>query len=67
MDYDARRDTYEALPSLTLHDLVKFEKETMANKPWRYLILGDEKNLDMKALERIAPVRRVTTEEIFGY
>ena len=67
IDYDARRDTYEALPSLTLDDLVKFEKETMANKPWRYLILGDESNLDMKALEKIAPVRRVSTEEIFGY
>ena len=39
----------------------------MAKKPWRYIILGDEKNLDMKALEKIAPVRRVSTEEIFGY
>ena len=46
---------------------MKFEKENMAKKPWRYIILGDEKNLDMKALEKIAPVRRVSTEEIFGY
>ncbi len=67
LDYDLRRSIYEALPSITLDDIVKFEKENMANKPWRYLILGDEKNLDMKALEQIAPVRRVSTEEIFGY
>ena len=26
-----------------------------------------EKNLDLKSLEKIAPIRRVTTEEIFGY
>ena len=39
----------------------------MAKKPYRYLILGDEKQLDMKALEKIGPVKRLTTEEIFGY
>lgn len=39
----------------------------MANKPYRYMILGDEKQLDMKALEKIGPVKRLTTEEIFGY
>jgi peptidase, M16 family len=30
-------------------------------------VLGDEKELDMKELEKIAPVKRLTTEEIFGY
>ena len=67
IDYDIRRKVYEQLPSLTLEDIVKFEQDNMARKPWRYLILGDEKNLDMKALEKIAPVKRVSTEDIFGY
>ena len=31
------------------------------------MILGDEKQLDMKALEKIGPIKRLTTEEIFGY
>ena len=39
----------------------------MANKTFKYLILGNEKELDIKALEKIAPIKRVTTEEIFGY
>ena len=39
----------------------------MAGKPYRYLILGDEKELDIKGLEKIAPIRRLTLEEIFGY
>ena len=67
IDYDIRRKVYEQLPSLTLEDIVKFEQDNMTRKPWRYLILGDEKNLDMKSLEKIAPVKRVSTEEIFGY
>ncbi len=67
IDYNLDEKTYKALPSVTLQDVVNFEKQTMANKPYRYLILGDEKNLDMKALEKIGQIRRVGTEEIFGY
>ena len=67
IDYDIRRKVYTALPSLKLEDIVKFEHDNMAKKPWRYLILGDEKNLDIKSLEKIAPIKRVSTEEIFGY
>ena len=67
IDYDIRRKVYADLPSLKLEDIVKFEHDNMAKKPWRYLILGDEKNLDIKSLEKIAPIKRVSTEEIFGY
>ncbi len=67
IDYDLNEKIYNALPNITLQDIVNFEKQTMANKPYRYLILGDEKNLDMKALEKIGPVRRLSTEDIFGY
>ena len=39
----------------------------MAGKTGRFSILGDEKELDMKALGQIAPIRRVSLEEVFGY
>jgi hypothetical protein len=52
---------------VTMQDIVNFEKATMANKAYRYIILGDEKELDMKFLEKIGPIKRLTTEEIFGY
>lgn len=67
LDFDINSKVYEALPKLYLFDIVDFEKENMAGKPYRYLILGDEKELDMERLQKIAPVRRVTLEEIFGY
>ena len=67
IDYDINRKVYETVPSLTMDDVVKFEQETMAKKPYRYIILGDEKQLDMEALEKIGPVKKLTTEEIFGY
>jgi hypothetical protein len=58
---------YNTLPNLNLNDIVKFEQQSMAGKPYRYLILGDEKELDIEGLEKIAPIRRLTLEEIFGY
>lgn len=67
LDYDINSVVYNALPSLKLQDIVKFEQQSMAGKPYRYLILGDEKELDIKGLEKIAPIHRLTLEEIFGY
>ncbi len=67
IDYDPYKKEFETLPSLTLKDLMDFARQNIQGKTYKYLILGDEKNLDMKALEKIGPVRRLTTEEIFGY
>ena len=67
IDYDINKNIYAALPALQLSDIVRFEQQQMASKPYRYVILGDEKELDMKSLEQIAPIRRLSTEEIFGY
>ena len=67
LDFDIMQRVYDALPKITLKEMVEFEKQTMAKKPLRYLILGDEKNLDMKALEKIGKIKKVTTQEIFGY
>ena len=67
LDFDLNQKVYGDLQQVTLQDMVNFEKANMANKPLRYIILGDEKELDMKALEKIGPVKRLTTEEVFGY
>ena len=67
IDYDLNKLIYEKLPSLTLQDIVKFEQENMVNKPYRMMILGNEKELDMKSLEKIAPIKRLSQKEIFGY
>ena len=66
LDYDLNAKIYNDLGKLTLQDIVNFEKANVANKQYRYIILGDEKQLDMKVLEKIGPVRRLTTDEVFG-
>ena len=67
LDCDLNRKIYQDLDKVTLQDIVNFEKKTMADKTYRYIILGDEKELDMTSLGKIGPVRRLTIEEVFGY
>lgn len=67
ISYDINERIYNALPSLKLDDIVRFEQQNMAHKPYRYIILGDEKELDMTLLEKIGPVKRLSLEEVFGY
>ena len=67
IDYDLNERIYNALPDLTLKDIVEFERRQMAHKAYRYIILGDEHDLDLTALQQYGPLKRVSTEEIFGY
>ena len=67
IDYDLNQRIYEALPSVTLKDIVDFEQKNMARKTYRYVILGNEKELDLAGLLQYGNIRRVSTEEIFGY
>ena len=67
VDYDINERIYAALPGLTLADIVRFSDERMARKPRRYVILGNEKELDLAGLLQVGPVRRVSLEEVFGY
>ena len=67
IDYDLSERIYQALPSITMDQMVDFERKFMASKPLRYVILGKESELDMKLLERIGKVKRVSGKEIYGF
>ena len=67
LEKDLDEATYQAILQLQLKDIVAFEQANMSHKPFRYIILGDEKELDMESLGKIGPIRRLTLEEVFGY
>jgi predicted Zn-dependent peptidase len=67
LNYDLNEKVYREMEKITLQDVVRFEQQQIARKPYRYVILGDEKELDMPSLEKIGPIRRLTIEEVFGY
>ena len=67
IDHDANRDIYEKVKDMTLGDLADFHDKQIKGRTYRYMILGDEKELDMQKLQSLAPIRRVTLKDIFGY
>lgn len=64
---DYRIALFDALPSLTLEDVVKFQREKVKGRTYFYCILGDKKELDIATLEKMGKVVYLTTEDIFGY
>lgn len=66
-DHDTRRDIFEALPGVTLDDVVKFQQDKVKGRTYYYCILGDPEDLDMEALSKIGKVVLLTPEQIFGY
>lgn len=67
LDHDINADIYEQVKNMTLDDVVDFQQKNVRGRKYKYMILGDEKELDMERIEKIGTIHRVTTEEIFGY
>ena len=61
------RETFNALPSMTMDHLVKFQQENVKGNKYYYGILGKIEDLDMEALNKLGKVVILSTEDIFGY
>jgi predicted Zn-dependent peptidase len=66
-DHDLYKEVYEQIQKLTLEDIVAFQKAHMANKTYRYMILGNPKELDMKFLKSLGTIKKVSLKDIFVY
>jgi predicted Zn-dependent peptidase len=66
-DTDARKELYQNIPTMTLSDIRDFQQLYIKDKPLIYCILGDTKDLDLKALEKMGAITRLSQEELFGY
>lgn len=65
IDYDINRLYFEKIPQITLQDIVNFEQNNIKGKPMKYLVLGEEGELDMEALGKLGTVRKLTLDDIF--
>ena len=66
-DHDCWEDIYREVQHLTLDDVVAFQKEHIANRTYRYLILGNEKELDMDYLKTRGAIKKLSIKDIFVY
>ena len=67
LNKDINSIIYDAMQGITMQDILNFEQQNVKGKPLHYIILGNENELDIKSLEKIAPIRHVSLEEVFGY
>jgi predicted Zn-dependent peptidase len=67
LDYDIRKDIFEAVPKMTFADVKNFEEQHMKGKPYTILVLGKKEGLDMKTLEKYGKVSFLSLEDVFGY
>lgn len=61
------RQLFDALPSMTLDQLVDFQQGNVKGKKYTYGILGKIEDLDLESLSKVGRVEILTTEDIFGY
>jgi predicted Zn-dependent peptidase len=66
-DTDARKELFLRIPGMTLDDVKDFQQQYIKDKPLVYCILGDTKDLDLKALEKLGAITKLSQEELFGY
>ncbi len=67
LSVDSRKALFEQVQTLTLDDLKAFQEKWVKGRKYVYVVLGDEKDLDMKGLSQYGPIRKLTQQEIFGY
>lgn len=66
-DHDWNKDIYDEVQRLTLEDVQQFQTRVITDLPYRYLILGDKKQLDTKFLKSLGKVKYLKLKDIFVY
>jgi zinc protease len=67
LDYDIRKDVYDAIPAMTMVDLKAFHAEYIKDSQYNIMVIGKKDGLNIPALEAYGPVSYLTLNEIFGY
>ncbi len=67
LDYDARKDLWEKVPTLSLADIKQFHHDFIKGNKYTILVLGNTKKLDKRVLKKYGSVTYLTLQDIFGY
>ena len=64
---DPRKALFEQAQTMTLKDVKDFQQKWMKDRKYTYCVLGHEKDLDMKSLEKYGKITKLSQKDIFGY
>ena len=66
-DHDKRKDLFDRAQTWTLDDVKKFQQQYVKDKKYTYCVLGDEKDLNRKIVDKYGTLQKLSLEEIFGF
>ncbi len=67
IDYDNREEMYNTIKNMTLEDLKKFFNENISGETYNVLVIGNKKDVDMKALSKLGEVQEIDVDFLFNY
>jgi predicted Zn-dependent peptidase len=67
IDYDYRKPVFEGIEKMTLSDVQDYFDQHVKPAQYSVLIIGKRDKLDFKYLNKIATVKELSLEELFGY
>ena len=67
LDYDLQKVVYDSLQTIDFDDVQMFFDNNIKGKNYTFSVIGYEKMIDKKVLEKLGPVEVLTLEELFGY
>ncbi len=67
IDYDNREEMYNTIKNMTLADLKTFFNENIKGENYNVLVIGNKKDVDMKALSKLGVVKEMDIDYLFNY
>jgi predicted Zn-dependent peptidase len=67
LDHDVRKDVYEQIQNMTIEDVSKFQEDFIKGRKFNVVLVGDQKKLNLKDLQKYGAVKELTLDELFGY
>ena len=67
IDYDIRKDYYEAARNARIDDIQQFFDQRFKDKKYTFMIVGNKKDVDLEKMKAIGPVNELMLKDIFNY
>ena len=67
IDHDYRKDIFDFIKKASMKDLEDFFNLYVKDKKFTYCVVGNLKDLDMKALKELGEVKEIPSKDLFGY
>lgn len=67
MKEDLDKLLYQRLQEASLEELIEFQKQHVKGRHYSFMVLGDQKHIDLGYLSSFGALRQLSMEEVFGY